>query len=85
MYTTYDETKQFTISVNAYPGISYAVSKKLHLETGFNNLLMVNYFHGKRETGNPVITYKAKGFNVSSSLNNATSSLYLGFRLLIGK
>ena len=49
MYTTYDETKQFTISVNAYPGISYAVSKKLHLETGFNNLLMVNYFQGKRE------------------------------------
>lgn len=85
MPTTYDNIKRTTIGINAYPGISYAVNKKLHLETGFNNLLMVNYFHEKRETGSPVTTYKTNGFSVSSSLNNATSSLYLGFRLLIGK
>ena len=81
----FDETKRVTVGINAYPGISYAVSKKLHLETGFNNLLSLNYFNEKRETGSPVTTSKTNGFNIASSLNNATSSLYLGFRLLIGK
>lgn len=79
-----DETKRVTIGVNVYPGISYAVSKKLHLETGFNNLLSLNYFNEKRETGSPVTTAKTNGFNIASSLNNA-SYLYVGFRLLIGK
>ena len=69
----YDETTRSTIGVNAYPGISYAVSKKLHLETGFNNLLMVNYFHEMRETGSPVETYKTNGFSVSISLNIESS------------
>jgi hypothetical protein len=80
-----DETKRITAGINAYPGISYAVSKKLHLETGFNNLLSLNYFTDKREVGSPVTKYKTNGFGISSSLNNATSALYLGFRLLIGK
>lgn len=81
----FDETKRVTIGVNAYPGISYAVSKKLHLETAFNNLLSLNYNSEKRETGNPVTVSKTKGFSVASSLNNATSYLHFGFRLLIGK
>jgi hypothetical protein len=81
----FDETKRVTVGINAYPGISYAVSKKLHLETGFNNLLSLNYFTDKREVGSPATKYKTNGFGISSSLNNATSSLYLGFRLLIGK
>ena len=81
-----DETKRFTLGLTAYPGLSYAVSKKLHLETGFNNLLSLNYFEEKRELSSTVITaYKTNGFSLASSLNNATSSLYLGFRLLIGK
>jgi len=81
-----NETKIIFVGLSAYPGISYAISRKLHLETGFNNLLLLNYRNEKRETGDPVIsTQKTNAFNISSSLNNATSSLYLGFRLLIGK
>ncbi len=83
-YVGYDKTKKITIGLNAYPGISYAVSRKFHLESGFNNLLMINYYHEKRETGTPVIGYKTNGFAISSSLQNS-SALYLGFRLLIGK
>jgi hypothetical protein len=85
LYSSNEETKRFMIGLNAYPGISYGVSKKLHLETGFNNLLTLNYFNEKRKTGSPVTTDKTNGFAISSSLNNASSSLYLGFRLLIGK
>jgi hypothetical protein len=81
-----DETKIMFVGLTAYPGISYAISRKLHLEAGFNNLLLLNYSNEKRETGDPVIsTKKTNAFNISSSLSNATSSLYLGFRLLIGK
>ena len=81
-----DEKRIIFVGLTAYPGISYAIGKKLHLETGFNNLLLLNYRNEKREIGDPVVSVqKTKGFDISSSLNNATSSLYLGFRLLIGK
>ncbi len=83
-YVGYDKTKKITIGLNAYPGISYAVSRKFHLESGFNNLLMINYYQEKRETGTPVVDYKTNGFAISSSLQNS-SALYLGFRVLIGK
>ncbi len=83
-YVSYDKTKRTTIGLTAYPGISYAIGKKFHLESGFNNLLMINYQHEKRETGTPVTTYKTNGFGISSSLSNS-SALYLGFRVLIGK
>ena len=81
----FHELKRIFVGINAYPGLSYAVSRKLHLETGFNNLLTLNYFHDQIKNGSPVTNYKANGFNIASSLNNATSHLFLGFRLLIGK
>jgi hypothetical protein len=83
--SSFDKTKRYTIGVFAYPGISYTVSKKLQLETGFNNLFGLSYFTEERElsSGSPYIE-KTNGVNISSSLNNI-SSLYLGFRVLIGK
>jgi len=84
--STDDEINRITIGATAYPGVSFAVSKKLHLETGFNNLISFFYFSEKRDKNNSGLTdYTTTGFSISSSLNNATSSLYLGFRLLIGK
>jgi hypothetical protein len=84
-FVTPDETKRLSFALAAYPGISYALNTKIHLETGFNNLLVLNYYNEKREIGSPVITYKTNAFGISSSLSSATSSFYLGFRLLIGK
>lgn len=83
-YMTYDKAKRTTIGLTAYPGVSYAINKKFHLESGLNNLIMINYYHENHETGSPVTTYKTNGFSIASSLNNS-SSLYLGFRVLIGK
>ncbi|MFC0774636.1 outer membrane beta-barrel protein [Terrimonas alba] len=84
---TTSEIKRTTIGINANPGISYAVGKKFHLETGFNNLIAASYSHEKGESNSNSnnVDYKSNGFSVYSSLSNATSSLYLGFRLLIGK
>lgn len=83
-YAIFDTFKRTTVGLNAYPGISYAISKKLHLESGFNNLLRLDYMHEKGERGNPLAAYRTNGLSLTSSLNNF-SSLYLGFRVLIGK
>lgn len=76
--------KNFSTTLSAYPGLSYTISKKLQLETGFNGLIAVNYNSNKRtETDNlGAREFKTSRFDVSSSLNNL-SSLYLGFRLLL--
>lgn len=79
------DTKRYTIYTYAYPGISYAVSKKFQLETGFQNILAISYSHEKREENNPVNIFKTNEFSIYSSLNNASSALYFGFRLLISK
>ena len=83
-----DNSKQTntTIGVSAYPGVSYAVSKRIHLETGFRNLVSLSYQKGKLETGDPLTTYSnTSGVSFGSSLSNATSSLFLGVRFLLGK
>ncbi len=81
----FDNRKRYTISVSTYPGISYTVSRRIQLETGFNNLLNLGYFTEKRDVGSlSPYTEKTNGVNISSSLNNF-SSLYLGFRVLINK
>jgi hypothetical protein len=83
--SNFDKIKRYTIGAFAYPGISYTVSKRLQLETGFNNLLGLSYFTEKREVGGSFpYTEKTNGVGISSSLNNL-SSLYLGFRVLINK
>lgn len=75
--------KTFSASLSVYPGLSYAVSRKLHLETGFNNLLSLNYSNSKNAYWNAPAT-KTNRFYLGTSLNNL-SSLYVGFRVLIGK
>jgi len=84
--TFFDKSKNYSLAISAYPGISYTISKKLQLQTGFNNLLSLGYFSEKREITGTSNDYslKTKGINVNTSLNNF-SSLYLGFRLLISK
>ena len=82
-----DEIKRTIININAYPGISFAISKRFHLETGFNDLFRLSYSKEKREENNPNIEgYTSNGFSLSTSLSNATSSsLYFGFRVLLSK
>jgi hypothetical protein len=81
----YANTKRVTLTVSGYPGISYAINRKLQLETGFNNLLSLNYYHEKGDNyGVDDTFYKTNSFNLATSLDNF-SSIYIGFRLLIGK
>lgn len=78
--------KGYNINVGIYPGVSFQVNKKLHLEAGFNNLVYLQYENGKVKTkslGN-LSNVTSKSFAINSSLNNMTG-LYVGFRLLFAK
>lgn len=81
------ENKQSGIALALSPGLSYKISRKLHLEAGFRELASIGYSVFKHHNFNQFSTSdtKAKRFSMSSSLNNFSSNLYFGFRLLIEK
>ncbi len=70
-----------------YPGITYAVNKKFHLEASLNNLINLNYSTAKITTttngGNPQKS-NSKRFGFSTNLSSATP-LSIGFRFVLGK
>ncbi|MBC7851642.1 MAG: hypothetical protein H7Y31_17995, partial [Chitinophagaceae bacterium] len=63
------EQKDFGVEANFYPGISYAVTNKLHIEAVFNNLAYIQYSTSKTEdaTGTESTT---NGFSIGTSLSN---------------
>jgi hypothetical protein len=81
-----DDMKGFSLNFGFYPGISYQVSKKLQLETGFNNLAFVNFQHSKdTQTGTGASPeFTTNNFSIGTSLNNL-ASFTLGFRVLLSK
>lgn len=81
------KSKITNVGINIYPGISYAVSKRFHLESGFNNLLSLNYTREKSflESPGAISGYTTNGLSLSSSLSNAQSAFYVGFRVLLSK
>lgn len=78
--------KDVNINLSLSPGISYAINSKLQIETGLNGIFGIGYtnsnftdnssFQGKRTS---------TSFNAYTSLNNFSSQLYFGFRLLLQK
>lgn len=83
--TSFYEGKQTSVGVNMSPGLSYKVSKKLHIEAGLREIASMGYSVTKNR--NVVSTTssdsKTNSFSVSTSLNNFSSNIYFGFRLLL--
>jgi len=82
-YTTGTVSKQndWSIGINIYPGISYAVTKKFHLELGLAQLINLEYSKSKIMGAT---TREASGLNFG--VNASTfSSLNVGFRVLLSK
>lgn len=81
------ENSQKGISLDLSPGLSFKVSRKLHLETGLRQLVSLSYLTGETKTSNqtPGDVQHFKQLSFYSSLNNFTSGLYFGFRLLLDK
>ena len=65
-------------SLGLYPGVSYALSKCLHIEAGLNNLALLNYSYGTAtQTGSPDV--KTNGFNFSTSASGTNLAFALRF------
>jgi hypothetical protein len=82
------DIKRTNYSVSAAPGISFAISKKLQLETGFNNAITLYVTNEKVSSYNNNVltsTEKINSFGISTNLNSFTSSFYLGFRVLLNR
>ena len=87
-YFDHKETQKHTnIGVGLYPGITYAVNKKFHLEAGMNSLISLGF------SGNKIIkTFdsgieaktESSGFGFSSNLSTS-APLTIGFRIVLGK
>lgn len=80
------DSKQFAVNASLSPGISYAITSKLQIETGLNNIVSIGYSETKTEDNlNFVGVRKEASLNASTSLNNFSSVFYLGFRILLQK
>lgn len=75
--------KGYSVQLAVYPGLSYAISKKFQLETGFNNLAYLQFDHSKAiHAGNTSPSSISNGFSLGTSLSNF-SGLTIGFRFLL--
>jgi len=63
-------------NLGLYPGISFALTRSLHVEAGLNNLVLVNYSHSTyKQQGSPDQTSNNFNFNTSASGTNLTFAL----------
>lgn len=77
-------TRTNTVYLNAYPGITYTVSKNFHLEIGLNDLLNLSY--GSSKTSNIGISGSSNQRNFSFATNLSISNPFnVGFRFALGK
>lgn len=76
--------KGWEAALNFSPGVSYGISKKLQLETGFNSLFHIA--KTKRNNTSAANGYDMKTESFSAGLNLENESyFFIGFRFLINK
>jgi hypothetical protein len=84
------DLKGYTIDLGFYPGISYAITKRIQLETGFQNLVYAQYDHSKStqvtnsSPGTNSVTNKSNDFRLATSLSDNLYGFVVGFRVLLG-
>jgi hypothetical protein len=80
-------SKEYIVNLGFYPGISYAVSRRVQLETGFQNLIYAQYSHQRetfQEQGSVPSDFKQNNFSLGTSLSNSLSGFVVGVRILLG-
>lgn len=86
---TSTDIKGYNISLGFYPGVSYAITDWLQLETGFQNLVYAQYSHQKQTdqvlTDGTVSTYKTNAFSLGTNLSNRLYGFVVGFRILLNR
>jgi hypothetical protein len=78
----YTKNKYWDISISASPGIAYAVSKSIQIESGVNSLFSARYQSRNSKQGFTEGKYNSFAGGV---LLDSNSPIYIGFRFLINK
>ena len=80
------KSRQHNMGISLYPGVAFAVNKRIHLELGMNNLATLNYSTNTTKTYFPGFHSEAKYSGVNFYTNaNPQSDLSVGFRIALGK
>lgn len=80
-FTFSSESNNFNLGL--YPGVSYALTKALHIEAGFNNLALLSYSHAtSKQTGFPT---QNSSSNLSFSTGVSGTNLSFALRFIIPK
>lgn len=84
-YSTVQKSDGFTIGLNLYPGIAYAITPRMHIETGLSNLFHAGYFNSS-SSNNPGTESKTEtsGFNARIGLGG-TTTWTVGVKFFLGK
>jgi hypothetical protein len=78
--------KGWTVSLNFSPGISYAITKKFHLETSLSNLLSLGYSNSKSNSiSNNIYSSQERNSFSFNSNTSPFSNFNIGFRFLLSK
>jgi hypothetical protein len=82
---SYNRSWLHTVSMYAYPGISYAVNPNVHLEVRTGDLITVSFTDqkSKSETPNYVEDSHGRSVQVSTSLNQLFNYWGIAFRFLL--
>lgn len=82
----YNKSKGFESNLSLTPGISFAATKKVHLEASLNNLFLLTFNSGRSEEfsapGNLYRETKTKYLRASANANGF-SNLFLGVRFIL--
>ena len=84
----YSDIKGYTVDLSFYPGVAYAITKRVQLETGFANLVDLSYAHSKSSVVNdPTVpappASKTNSFSLQTSLSN-NFGFAVGIKVLLG-
>jgi hypothetical protein len=75
---------QYSGSIVFYPGITYSIKNRIHLEAGLNNLLNFTYSRTENKVTTPLTENLSttSGFNLSANVSN-NSPFSIGFRFVL--
>lgn len=81
-----NRTEGWGVSASLSPGLTYAITKKLYVESGLNGFALLAYSHSKLlytdATTGGVSVSKGNNFNFSTSLGSS-GGFTIGFRVLL--
>ncbi|MGZ8545042.1 MAG: hypothetical protein ACXWV0_07080 [Flavisolibacter sp.] len=75
---------QYNGGLSFYPGITYVIKNRIHLEAGLNNLINFSYSRTEQVTSTPTTEMRSKtsGFSLSANVSN-NSPFNIGFRFVL--